>query len=292
MRILITGERGYIGRYLLRNGIGLNGTEIVLFSEKTDLLDFPKVNSELKSLKPDIIIHCAGASSVINSLNNPYSDFEKNVLTTRNLLEAIRLNCSYTHFIYLSSAAVYGNPKKMPIVESVELNPISPYGFSKVCSETLIQQYINIYGFKCTVLRIFSIYGDGIEKQVVYDIFNKFFDSKNQQVELFGTGSEERDFIHIEDFKQIIKMIIQEKVTGTYNVASGQSVKIRDLTEIIKRIIGSEKNVGFKGENRKGDPVKWQVDIDKIKDLGFQPSISLEEGINMYYEWYRKSRCF
>lgn len=292
MRILITGANGYIGSRLVSyfNNLKNSNSNFLLLENTVNLVDFKNVVSELINLKPDIIIHCAGASSVPKSIENPYIDFEKNVLTTRNLLEAIRVYSLETQFIYMSSAAVYGNSNQIPISEKNELNPISPYGYSKLCSEILIRQYTDIYNLKCAVLRIFSIYGNGMEKQVVYDIFNKFFDSNYENVELFGTGEEERDFIHIDDLKGIIKFFIQNKITGIYNIASGNSTKIKDLAKAIKEVTGSEKGIQFKGEVRKGDPLKWQVDINKIKQLGFQPSISLEEGIKMYYEWYRSSR--
>lgn len=286
MKILITGERGYIG------GILKKSFEVKhdIYTLGYDLLDFRHLLLSLKEIQPDVIIHCAGASSVFNSLEDPYNDFEKNVLTTRNLLEGVRLCSPKIQFIYMSSAAVYGNPEKMPISEEDAFNPISPYGYSKVCAETLIKQYTDIYKIKCAVLRVFSIYGNEMKKQVVYDIFSKFFNPDLTVIELFGTGNEERDFIHIEDFKKVIIMFIERELTGTFNIASGYSTRIKDLAETIQKVVGSNKKIVFKGESREGDPIKWQVDTNKIKELGFHPSISLYEGIKLYHEWFKQQK--
>lgn len=289
MRILITGANGYIGSKLVSyfNNLKNPSIDLLLLGDEVNLEDFKNVVLELIKLKPEIIIHCAGASSVGNSFENPYMDFQKNVLTTRNLLETMRIYFPNTHLIYLSSAAVYGDTTDMPIKESNHFNPISPYGYSKVCSEYLIQQYRELYNVQSTVLRIFSVYGNGMQKQVVYDIFKKFYDKNSNEVVLFGTGEETRDFIHIQDLGRVVKLIINSNLLGVFNVASGKSISIKQLAELIKEVIQSEKEIKFIGESRTGDPLKWTVDISKLVHYGFKSTKNMEEGLKEYNEWFK-----
>lgn len=289
MNILITGSEGFIGSNLVGFFNNQNDTNYITskIGRSVDLLNFEQLSLTLKEINPTVIIHCAGASSVADSFNNPAIDFEKNVLTTRNLLEYIRRENKEVHLIYLSSAAVYGNTESNSIVEETTLSPISPYGYSKVCAETLIKQYERCYDLNCSVLRVFSVYGGQMSKQVIYDIFTKFYDENSATVRLLGTGEETRDFIHIYDLCKVIELILSKRIFGIYNIATGQSYSIKHIAEVIQKCIGSEKEIIFIGDSRVGDPIKWRVDVSKIRDRGFVQEIHLEEGIKKYYEWFK-----
>lgn len=282
MKILITGGEGYIGGWLYEY---LHKKHKV-YKERIELLELATVKEKVQEIRPDVIIHCAGASSVAQSFQSPHIDFEKNVITTQNLLEAIRSCSDETHFIYLSSAAVYGNPVSSPITETTLTNPISPYGYNKYISELIIKQYTDLFKISATVLRIFSVYGQGMCKQVVFDIFEKFNDPNTETILLSGTGNETRDFIHIIDLCRVIEVVIKNKIYETINVASGESVSIKKLANAIKTEMNSQKSITFLGDQRIGDPISWIVSVDTLKSKGFNRVITLQEGLKQYNEWY------
>lgn len=299
MKILITGASGFIGKYLVERFKKLNYEVISVTRTKVESLylengmildNLGSVEELIAEIKPNMCIHCAGASSVQLSLENPYVDFNDNVLTTRNLLEAIRIHSPLTKLIYLSSAAVYGDPKQFPINEYSECSPISPYGYNKLIAENLINQYKSIYGIDSAILRIFSVYGNGLRKQVIHDTFEKFLNDNLQEVKLFGTGEETRDFIHVSDIFEIINLVLEKKLNGVYNVGSGTSISIEELAYLIKQELNSQKEILFEGAARSGDPLKWTVDIKPIKEQGFTPKKKIKDGLKEYHEWLRYNK--
>lgn len=303
-KILITGCNGFIGTnimnyYLMRNynvfGIGNHYSPISNKNFEFNLCNLEKDNlTDLyKKISPDIFIHCAGNASVGVSIENPELDFKKNVEILYKSLNAIDKSNTHPKFIFLSSAAVYGNPTKLPINEDDELNPISPYGLHKKMCEEICKYYIYNKKMDIKILRIFSAYGVGLKKQVIWEAINKF--SLTQRIDLFGTGDETRDFVYIDDIVQLIEIICENNDNiRLYNAASGKETKIREVAEKIALIYGVDKSViNFSGEIKEGDPTNWRADISRIRNLGFKPKVGLESGLRKVIEWYNNGRiCY
>ena len=175
----------------------------------------------LESRKPDVLINCAGSSNVSASLTDPLQDFQANALLIVHLLEAIRAHLPSCRFLNLSSAAVYGNPVSVPIAEDQPVNPISPYGYHKFQAELFCREYHQIYGLGTASVRIFSAYGAGLRRQVIWDILQKA--SCGNTIQLQGTGSESRDFIHASDVAAGLECVVQcgDFKGNTFNLASG-----------------------------------------------------------------------
>ena len=149
--------------------------------------------------------------------------------------------------------------------------------------ELLCHEYREIYGIESVVLRIFSAYGPGLAKQVVFDIYQKF--AHLDQVSLFGNGNESRDFIYATDIAAAVELVASSsKASGVYNLASGRETSIRELAETIQSILGSEKAISFSQQERKGDPGRWRADISRIQALGFEPKTSLVDGLKLVAE--------
>jgi len=281
LRLLIFGARGFLGSYFSQKIESKFCSSVNILSDVT--------NEAIET--HDVIINCAGASSVPASFLDPEVDFQKNTILVHQLLEKIRLSGNQNiRFINLSSAAVYGNPRNLPINESHELLPISPYGYHKMMAENICKMHYRCYGTKTLSLRIFSAYGPGQRKMLLWDLHQKIMNS-NGEVILFGTGEESRDFIHMEDiFQQLILAINHSAFQGeSINVANGAGVKIREIAELYKKHHPVRFNFTFNGQNRPGDPLNWCADISKMKEWGYDSKVTIEEGISDYIKWVKSN---
>jgi UDP-glucose 4-epimerase len=202
-----------------------------------------------------------------------------------NILEAIRKFAPGCKFLNLSSAAVYGNPASLPVSETQPVKPLSPYGWHKLQSEMLCQEYHEIFGIATCSARIFSAYGIGLTKQLFWDWYQKV--QSNSQITLFGTGSESRDFIFIEDLVRALDCVVTASAFrgNIINVANGKEMAIKDAIEVFKKAFGKNFTYTFNGTVRKGDPVNWVADIQQLKSLGYRQQVTFEEGLKRYIEW-------
>jgi dTDP-glucose 4,6-dehydratase/UDP-glucose 4-epimerase len=217
-------------------------------------------------------------------------DFELNSLNVIKILEGIRSYNQCCKFINISSAAVYGNPKILPIKETGELLPVSPYGYHKLVAETILDEYNSLWGIKTCSLRIFSAYGNGLKKQIIYDVSKKIISS--EEIYLFGTGDETRDFIHIDDICRAIEcIIVHDNFDSTkINVANGKQVSIKNIVQIFNNFWLHNKKIIFDGIGRSGDPLNWCADIDLLKSYGYEQSVSIQAGIERYIEWIKNEK--
>ncbi|MBI3761283.1 MAG: NAD-dependent epimerase/dehydratase family protein, partial [Chloroflexi bacterium] len=131
-------------------------------------------------------------------------------------------------------------------------------------------------------LRIFSAYGPGLRRQVMWDICRKML--RSDEVELIGTGDETRDFVHARDVGRAVAHLLDRApfAAEAYNLAAGEETRIRDLADLIARALGRTPRVRFSGATRPGDPLRWQADLSRIKSLGYEPSVRLEDGVAEY----------
>ena len=290
MKCLITGISGFLAAYISQKFSDHNFKIIGIHhslvkpqnrAERCYRIHLPHkdIYKVIEMEKPDVVVHAAGTASVPFSMEHPYTDFSVSVPATAILLDALRRHAPTADFFFLSSAAVYGNPQKLPVTEEATTAPISPYGYHKLMGEELCREYRKIYGLNTIVLRIFSAYGPGLHKQVIYDTVKKFMQQK--EVHLYGTGRESRDFIHGQDVANAIYSLSQQSEAELiYNLASGREVTIKELAETVKELMNSDKKITFSGEHEPGKPNNWAADISRIKQAGFSPSISLENGID------------
>jgi dTDP-glucose 4,6-dehydratase/UDP-glucose 4-epimerase len=233
-------------------------------------------------------INCSGSASVPNSFIDPHNDFKLNVINVVLLLEAVRKYNAECKFMNISSAAVYGNPLKLPVSEHDALNPISPYGYHKMFSETILDAYNKLWDIKTCSLRIFSAYGNGLKKQLLFDIAKKmFFDT---EIKLYGTGAESRDFIHIDDICYAIDCIAKNCEFNSHkiNVANGLQITVMEIAQFFNSICKYNKDIVFDGIERPGDPSNWSADISLLKSYGYQQTVAISDGVKRYIEWAKK----
>ncbi len=293
MRILIVGSKGFIGfhaeQFFLCKGFDVFSCDVIVDYGKINYSVIDSTNADFHTLfqanRFDICLNCSGAASVQDSIINPLRDFNLNVCNVFKILDAIRLYQPKCKFLNLSSAAVYGNPKSIPIKESDDLNPISPYGIHKLQAEQICEEFYNLFDVKTCSLRIFSAYGAGLKKQIFWDLYQKL--KISNQVELYGTGSETRDFIYVSDILQAINCVItnSEFCNDKINVANEVESKIMDVAENFAALFPDTKRIVFNNIVKEGDPLNWKADTTLLKSLGYFPTIDLKEGIKKYFDW-------
>lgn len=298
--VVLTGAAGFIGRamaYALRSrgaeiiGVDMAPPENAPTASLTHYVQLQLPHRDLEDVlaehRPSTTVHCAGRASVGLSFTDPGADFHYGTVVTFELLDALRRKAPGCRFIFLSSAAVYGEPNALPVSELEPVKPISPYGFHKRQCELLCEEFARIYGMPTTALRIFSAYGPGLRRQVVWDLCYRVL--TEGKLELKGTGTESRDFVHVTDIVQATLAVMDqaEMVGEVYNVASGEEVAIKELAEMLLAALGIEIEPEFDGIVPPGNPLNWRADISKLVSLGFSPNMNLNDGLSGFATWCR-----
>lgn len=296
--VLITGVAGFLGRYVARefarHGWRVAGVDDVP-AENAQLspgaiyrrmkLPHAGLAEMLRAEAPAACVHCAGRASVPLSMEDPAADFRDNTILTFELLDALRQHAPSCRFLLLSSAAVYGNPAQLPVTENQHVAPLSPYGFHKRQCELLCQEFSRIYGVPTLSVRIFSAYGPGLRRQVIWDICERILSTSSLQ--LRGTGRESRDFIHAADIARALHLLVEKAPAQgeIYNLATGREVTIAELAGLIGAMLDSRATPHFDGVSRPGDPLNWRAEIGRIRALGFEPTIPFEQGLRGVATW-------
>lgn len=298
--ILLTGVSGFIGRYVARyfseqgwSVIGIDNSppeNAPLANLSTyHRLQLPDsaLSTILQEHSPEVCIHCAGRASVGLSITDPVADFYTNTALTFEILNALRLNAPNCRFIFLSSAAVYGNPESLPVSETQSVAPLSPYGFHKKQCEQLCLEFTKVYGLPTASLRLFSAYGPGLRRQVLWDICQKAV--TQNCVTLQGSGQESRDFIHALDIAKALMVVANSApMQGeVYNLASGREVSISELANMVLDALEYEEIPQFDGVVPIGTPLNWRAETSKLAALGFTASVPLERGVKTFANWCR-----
>ena len=301
VNVLVTGGYGFLGR-ASANKFKSQGCRVIGIGtgrwDKNESqqhgydewLDASVSLSSLLSLNGqfNVIAHCAGNGSVGYSLDNPLQDFKKTVETTVEVLEYMRLRNSSALLIYPSSAGVYGAKEDAPIKETDPLNPISPYGYHKRIVEELCESYSRNYHLKIVLIRFFSIYGNGLTKQLLWDASSNLLNSKGEAV-FWGTGRETRDWVNVQDATELIfKASSSNNLFTVLNGANGVRLTVKEVLEILREELGISVNIKFNNNTRNGDPLFYHADISKAKSLGWLPKIPLREGIRQYVNWFKE----
>ena len=262
----------------------------------------------------DIIVHLAGQVAVTTSVINPRDDFEANALGTFNALEAARLSGRDPIFIYSSTNKVYGGMDDVELIEEAtrwlykdltkgcpETQPLdfhSPYGCSKGTGDQYVRDYARIYGLRSVVFRQSCIYGPrqfGVEDQG-WLAWMTIAAVTGRQITIYGDGKQVRDVLHVYDLLNGYDAAIEniERANGqVYNLGGGTRNLLAIWTEfgpILEKLLGKQIEVA-RGDWRPGDQKVFYADYTKAKtELGWEPKIDLEEGVEMLFEWVKANR--
>ena len=294
MNILVTGGAGFIGKYLVKSLLEKGNSVTIFdnFSNSTKESISSLVEMGVKIIEGDItkpleiinavkdqevVIHLAAKISVSESISNPLETYLVNINGTRNVLTACEKN-NIKKLIVASSAAVYGEgTPNVKLIEESDTNPISPYGESKVKMEQEIRKFVSKHDVNCIILRFFNIYGVGQSDEYA-GVITKFMERivHDKPLEIFGDGFQVRDFVAIEDIISSIHNTISHNKSGTYNIASGKAITIKNLAE--QMILSSEKKLKIHYTTAKKGDIKYsQADISLAKkEIGYSPKFGLD----------------
>ncbi|MDP2324054.1 MAG: NAD-dependent epimerase/dehydratase family protein [Gammaproteobacteria bacterium] len=290
MRIAVTGAGGFLGTHLLRQlrarfpDAHLSG--VVRSSPAHSVVGV----TYAQRLEPaDYTLHLAGGGSVGGSLRDPVADLLLNTRGTVEVLEQLR-TVGTGRLVIASSAAVYGRLEGL-VSEGQPASPVSPYGVSKLASELYVHAYESLHGLDACVARIGNAYGPGQRQLAIYDLARRAL-RESPPLRLHGTGEEVRDFIHASDVADSLIIIAQAGHRGaTYNVASGHPVSMKDVARMIALAAGHEEDdVTTDGSAEPGKANVFCPSIQLLTELGFEPGVSLEQGIVETMEWVRCDR--
>jgi len=305
--VWITGARGFIGRHLARKlaeqgstvvGIGHGAwpaSEAAQWGVST-WVNGSVTGSNLHALArsggpPTTVFHLAGGASVAAAIANPLEDFSRTVLSTASLLEWLRQAAPATRLVAVSSAAIYGAGHTGPIAEDAPARPYSPYGYHKYMMEQLCSSYGASFRLHSVVLRLFSVYGAGLKKQLLWDVCSRLA-ATPETVELGGTGEELRDWVEIRDAAAALAAApaMAEPAAPVLNIGSGVAISVKRIASLIQAAWQPRPNaasVRFSGFARAGDPFSLQADTRRMAARGLRCTIAPEQGVADYVRWFQ-----
>lgn len=231
------------------------------------------------------VIHLAAQVSVQQSISNPIHSQRTNIVGFLNVLEAAREN-GINRLVYASSAAVYGTPAKLPLDDSTSASPLSPYGLEKYINDQYATLYRTLHGISTMGLRYFNVYGERQDPKSPYSgVISKFLDASlsGEPVSIFGDGTQSRDFIYVKDIARVNLAALCSNVVGTANVATGNSISLNELLDVISQVNGRYVERSYEPA-KDGDIKNSSVSIDRLNQLITEPMIDIYSGLSKTIE--------
>ncbi|HEU6448130.1 MAG TPA: NAD-dependent epimerase/dehydratase family protein [Verrucomicrobiae bacterium] len=297
-KVLVTGGAGFIGSHLV-DALHARNADVIVYdnfctgrqeflpqnSSKLqivhgDVLDLPSVKTAATGC--DFIFHFQANADVRGGKDNPRVDLEQNTIATWNALEAARTN-NVKGFAFASSAAVYGEPEKFPTPENYAAQQTSLYGASKIAGEAMIEAYCEYYGMRSFSYRFVSWIGERYTHGIIFDVLKKL-QHDPKRLPLFGDGTQKKSYLYVKDGVAGVMLGIDKATAqkNVFNLGHNYFITVIEVVKVILDEMGmKDVQLEFAGGKRGwlGDSPLVHLDTSKIKNLGWQPQTSIEEGI-------------
>ena len=289
MKSLVTGGAGFIGSNLVEKLLEQGDMVVVVDNESANTHKETYWNDDAINITMDVndpamknavtgidrIFHLAADISIQYSIENPVGTYANNVHGLLNVLEIARTQ-GIKKVIFSSTAAIYGLTDKV-CVETDTPDPLNPYSVSKLAGEHLMKMYNDLYGIQTVSLRYFNVYGprqsDTGQYAPVVGIFQKQ-KAQNSALTIVGDGKQTRDFIHVSDIAAANILVSELDVTGVYNVGTGVEYSVNQIANMISDV---QRNI----PPRVGEAKRSLADSSKIRSLGWEPKVKLEDWVNV-----------
>jgi len=310
MKAFITGAAGFIGSNLTDKLLSL-GVEVIGYDNlstgkkeflqqafqhdkfkliTSDLLDLDSISSAIEGC--DIVFHLAANADIKDGLKHPFKDLEQNTIVTYNVLEAMRKN-NIKKIVFSSTGSVYGEAQIIPTPENASF-PIqtSLYGASKVACEGLIQAYCEGYGIQSWIFRFVSILGERYTHGHVFD-FCQSLQKDDTNLLVLGNGKQKKSYLYVQDCIKAILIALEraKERVNIFNLGTDEYCQVTDSIHWITKHMNVSPKLKFTGGDRGwvGDNPFIFLDCQKIRDLGWQPEVTIREGIIKTLEYLQKN---
>lgn len=294
---LVTGGAGFIGSHsveqLLEQGAAVRVLDNLSAGRRDNL---PLSDPRLELIEADIgdpraleaamqgvshCLHLAAQVSVQDSVRDPANSAKQNILGCVNVMQAAT-DAGVEKLVFASSAAVYGNPKSLPLAEDAVLEPLAPYGLEKLVNEQYAALFRSLHGLPSLGLRYFNVYGPRQDPRSPYaGVISKFMDCllTNTTPTIYGDGKQTRDFIYVKDVARANVAALQSRKQGLCNVATGQQINLLELLQVLREVTGSDTPASH-APGRDDDIRDSLGDTRRLRDwLGIVPECTLSQGL-------------
>ncbi len=312
-RIMVTGAAGFIGSHLTERLLARGDTVAGVdnfdpyydpaikqrnlaqslgkpgFSfHQADIAHERAVQEIIRSFRPEVVVHLAAKAGVRPSIENPGAYIQANVVGTQHILNACK-DLPPQNLVIASSSSVYSGCKNPPFAETLSADqPLSPYAATKRANELMAYTFSHLYGLNTTMLRFFTVYGPRQRPDMAIHKFAKLIDA-GKPVPMFGTGDTVRDYTFVEDIIDgVVRVIDRPARYEVYNLGAGRMTDLRTLIKLLGQALGKMAIIDEQ-PLQPGDALETQADITKARrQLGYEPSFTVETGIPRFVEWYRQ----
>jgi Nucleoside-diphosphate-sugar epimerases len=308
---IVTGVGGFIGSHLAETLLN-QGDKVIGIDEFNDYYNptlkrqnisqfqnhpgFQLIENNIQSLNwsellvdVDVVYHQAAQAGVRPSWGKGFLDYtERNINATQIILEAAIDAPNLKRLVYASTSSIYGDAETFPTPETVCPQPVSPYGITKLAAERLGKLYHQNFGVPCVYLRYFTVYGPRQRPDMAFHKFFKWI-LQDQPISIYGDGQQTRDFTFISDAvaANLLAAIVPLAVGEVFNIGGGSRVVLAEVINIMEGIVGRPIKKNFV-EKARGDARHTSADVSKArKILGYQPQVSLTEGLRQEWEWMK-----